>query len=152
MFKTGHIAHYQDVYVGVFACVLGGRQKRMRVLDVNIIGHGGMSVGAREREIAISNVRARRSGRVDCHVVLHPSRLGGSIFSKVASIATKLFRAAYLYESWPEKTDLHLSFSFVLSASHARLYIHTLLFLSYFHSRNTLPTGPRCFPSVPYFK
>lgn len=26
----------------------------MRALDVNIIGHGGMSVGARERGIAIS--------------------------------------------------------------------------------------------------
>lgn len=73
---------------------------------------------AREkRRIAISNVRARRRGRMDCHVVLHPPRLGGSIFSKVASIATKLFRAAYLYENWPEKTDLHLSFSFVLPSS-----------------------------------
>lgn len=27
----------------------------MRALDVNIIGHGGMSVGARERGIAISS-------------------------------------------------------------------------------------------------
>lgn len=71
----------------------------MRTLDVNIIGHGGLSDGAREREIAISNVCTRqvRVGGMDCHVVLHPSRLGGSIFSKVASIATKLFRAAYLY-------------------------------------------------------
>lgn len=62
MFKTGRVAHHEDVYAGVFACVLGG-QKRMRALDVNIIGHGGMSVGAREREIAISNVRARRGGQ-----------------------------------------------------------------------------------------
>lgn len=38
-------------------------------------------------------------------------KLGGSIFSKVASIAAKLFRVAYLYNETmpPEKTDLHLS-------------------------------------------
>lgn len=61
----------------------------MRALDVNIIGHGGMSVGARERVGWGGSplARARRGAGVDCHVVLHPSRLGGSIFSKMASIA-----------------------------------------------------------------
>lgn len=113
MTKTNPIVH-NVVFAGAY---LHWRQvqKRMRAVGVSIMRHRGMSTGAREREIAISNVCTHvEVDRLDCHVVLHPSQLGSSIFSKVASIATKLFRAAYLYESWSEKTDLHL----FLSLSH----------------------------------
>lgn len=82
----------------------------MRALDVNIIGHGGMSVGARERVgeggIAIS---ARASGG------------RGGLSRGITSLATRrlyfqqggidrrlnyFVRPAYTW-TWPEKTDLH---------------------------------------------
>lgn len=126
----------------------------MRALDVNIIGHGGMSVGARERVgeggIAIS---ARASGG------------RGGLSRGITSLATRrlyfqqdgidrrlnyFVRPAYTW-TWPEKTDLHHP----LSSSpplHAYVYTRTHAH-KHFHPGNTSQLGPRLlFARFPGFK